>query len=124
MSWLGDPAKLWKRYSNWEGGTADPMIVSWPARITSAGVRRQYVHAIDIVPALYSVLGIEPPEVVKGYPQFPLEGVSFEATLNDATATTGKQTRSGSGCKSPGCSARRGGHADAFSPGRHLARGG
>ena len=87
------PLKLWKRYSNWEGGTADPMIVSWPARITSPGVRRQYVHAIDIVPTLYSVLGIEPPEVVKGYTQFPMEGVSFEATLNDAEATTDKQTQ-------------------------------
>ncbi len=87
------PFKLWKRYSNWEGGTADPMIASWPARITSPGLRRQYVHAIDIVPTLYSVLGIEPPEVVKGYTQFPLEGVSFEATLNDAEATTDKQTQ-------------------------------
>jgi arylsulfatase len=56
-------------------------------------MRRQYVHAIDIVPTLYSVLGIEPPEVVKGYTQFPLEGVSFEATLNDAGATTDKQTQ-------------------------------
>ena len=44
------PFKLWKRYSNWEGGTADPLIVSWPARITGSGLRRQYVHAIDIVP--------------------------------------------------------------------------
>ena len=87
------PFKLWKRYSNWEGGTADPMIVSWPTRITTTGLRRQYVHAIDIVPTLYSVLGIEPPEVVKGYTQFPLEGISFEATLNDADATTDKQTQ-------------------------------
>ncbi len=87
------PFKLWKRYSNWEGGTADPMIVSWPARITSAGLRRQYVHAIDIVPTLYSLLGIDPPEEVKGHTQFPLEGVSFEATLNDAGATTDKQTQ-------------------------------
>ena len=47
------PFKLWKRYSNFEGGTADPMIVSWPARITSAGVRRQYMHAVDIVPTIY-----------------------------------------------------------------------
>ena len=87
------PFKLWKRYSNWEGGTADPMIVPWPARITSAGVRRQYVHAVDIVPTLYSLLGIDPPEVVKGYTQFALEGISFEATLNDAAATTDKQTQ-------------------------------
>jgi arylsulfatase len=87
------PFKLWKRYSNWEGGTADPMIVSWPAQITSTGVRRQYVHAVDIVPTLYSLLGIDPPEVVKGYTQYALEGISFDATLNDANATTDKQTR-------------------------------
>ena len=87
------PFKLWKRYSNWEGGTADPMIVSWPAQISSTGVRRQYVHAVDIVPTLYSLLGVDPPEVVKGYTQYALEGVSFDATLNDASATTDKQTQ-------------------------------
>jgi arylsulfatase A-like enzyme len=87
------PFKLWKRYSNFEGGTADPMIISWPARITTPGVRRQYVHAVDIVPTLYSLLGVEPPDVVKGYTQFPLEGISFDATLNDGTATTDKQTQ-------------------------------
>ena len=87
------PFKLWKRYSNWEGGTADPLIVSWPARITSSGQRRQYVHAIDIVPTLYSMLGIDSPEVVKGYTQYPLEGISFDATFNDEHATTDKQTQ-------------------------------
>ena len=69
------------------------MIVSWPAQITATGLRRQYVHAVDIVPTIYSLLGIEPPEVVKGYTQFPLEGISFDATLDDATATTDKQTQ-------------------------------
>ena len=57
------PFKLWKRYSNYEGGTADPMIVSWPrADHGESGVRRQYTHAIDIVPTLYECLGVEPPE--------------------------------------------------------------
>ena len=87
------PFKLWKRYSNFEGGTADPMIVSWPAQITSTGQRRQYVHAVDIVPTLYSMLGIEMPDVVKGYTQIPLEGISFDATFHDETATTDKQTQ-------------------------------
>ena len=26
------PFKMWKRYASYQGGTADPMIVSWPAR--------------------------------------------------------------------------------------------
>jgi arylsulfatase len=87
------PFKLWKRYSNWEGGVADPMIVSWPKEITNHGIRRQYVHAIDIVPTIYECLGIEPPEVVKGHTQHELEGVSFAAALVDGDATTAKETQ-------------------------------
>jgi arylsulfatase A-like enzyme len=29
------------------------MIVSWPARIKQTGVRRQYTHAVDVVPTIY-----------------------------------------------------------------------
>jgi arylsulfatase len=87
------PFKLWKRYSNWEGGTADPMLVSWPAKIKSPGIRRQYTHACDIVPTIYDALGIELPGTVKGYRQHPLEGVSFAATFQDADAKTGKDTQ-------------------------------
>ncbi|MEV8212947.1 arylsulfatase [Leifsonia sp. NPDC077715] len=87
------PFKLWKRYSNFEGGTADPMIVSWPAKIAERGSRRQYTHAIDIVPTIYNCLGIEPPETLKGYTQFPIEGVPFDETFADATAETGKHSQ-------------------------------
>ena len=49
------PFKLWKRYSNYEGGTADPLIVSWPKGIKAKGeVRDQYHHSTDIVPTLFS----------------------------------------------------------------------
>jgi arylsulfatase len=87
------PFKLWKRYGNWEGGTADPMIVSWPEKIRQSGVRRQYTHAVDIVPTIYECLGVEPPEMVKGYSQHPIEGVSFAATFDDTDAKTAKQTQ-------------------------------
>jgi hypothetical protein len=30
------PFKMWKRYSSYQGGTADPVIVSWPKQITQA----------------------------------------------------------------------------------------
>jgi arylsulfatase len=87
------PFKLWKRYSNWEGGTADPMIVSWPERRTATGVCRRYTHAVDIVPTIYEALGVEAPETVKGFTQYPLEGVSFAATFANLEAETGKQTQ-------------------------------
>jgi len=87
------PFKLWKRYSNWEGGTADPMIVSWPKQVAEPGLRRQFVHAIDVVPTIYECLGVEAPDVVKGHTQHAIEGVSFAATLADSDAATGKQTQ-------------------------------
>jgi arylsulfatase A-like enzyme len=88
------PFKLWKRYSNFEGGTADPMIVSWPAGIAAAGeLRHQYTHAVDIVPTLFEALGVDLPAEVSGYHQHPLEGVSFAASFEDVAASTGKETQ-------------------------------
>ena len=83
---------MWKRYASYQGGTADPMIVSWPARIKGAGIRTQYTHAVDIAPTIYELLGVELPEVVNGYTQHPLEGESFAASLQDADAK-GKATQ-------------------------------
>ena len=90
---VSTPFKFWKRYSNYEGGTADPMIVFWPAWITATGIRRQYTHAVDIVPTVYDCLEIELPETLKGYTQFPLEGISFAKSFDDGAADTGKTTQ-------------------------------
>ena len=88
------PFKLWKRYANYEGGTADPLIVSWPNRIKDVGtIRRQYTHAVDIVPTLLECLGVEMPDVVNGYTQRAIEGVSFLYSFDDANAPTQKETQ-------------------------------
>ena len=88
------PFKMWKRYSNYRGGTADPMIVSWPKGIKSSGeIRTQYAHATDIVPTLYECLGVELPDAVNGYTQKPLEGVSFAYSFDSADAPTQKETQ-------------------------------
>jgi arylsulfatase len=85
------PFKMWKRY-NFEGGSADPMIVSWPRGIPAKGeLRRQYLHATDVVPTLYDLLGVELPEQVQGYQQVPLEGVSFRATFDGDEVPTPKE---------------------------------
>jgi arylsulfatase len=88
------PFKMWKRYASYEGGTADPLIVSWPKGIAAAGeLRRQYTHAIDIVPTLYECLGLGLPDVVNGYTQKPLEGTSFAYTFAGADAPARKETQ-------------------------------
>jgi arylsulfatase len=88
------PFKMWKRFANYEGGVADPLIVTWPQRFDGkSGVRRQYAHAIDIVPTLLELLDIEFPAVVNGRTQIPVEGISFAASLEDANVDTGKETQ-------------------------------
>src|SRR5262249_41025510 len=42
---------------------------------------------------MYECLGLEPPEMVKGHTQHPIEGVSFAATLSDPGAKTAKETQ-------------------------------
>jgi arylsulfatase len=86
------PFKMWKRY-NFEGGVADPLLVCWPAGIEAKGeLRKQFMHATDVVPTIYDLLDVELPETVKGFQQLPLEGVSFRSTFEDAGAPTPKES--------------------------------
>jgi len=60
------------------GGTRDPMIISWPARVHDAGgLRSQFSHLTDIAPTVYEAAGITPPDVVDGVKQMKLEGISL-----------------------------------------------
>lgn len=87
------PFKMWKRYS-YNGGICDPLLISWPKGIKSRGqVRHQYHHAIDIVPTILDVVGVEEPEVVKGYTQHPIEGVSMRYSFDEAQASTTRETQ-------------------------------
>ncbi|HKY13559.1 MAG TPA: arylsulfatase [Microthrixaceae bacterium] len=87
------PFRRWKREVH-EGGVCDPLIVSWPAGIAARGeVRRQYVHAIDLVPTLLELVGVEPPDVVDGIEQQPVEGVSFASTFDSPEAGEVRSTQ-------------------------------
>ena len=83
------PFKMWKRYE-FNGGTCDPCIISWPAGVKARGeLREQYHHAIDIVPTLLDLLGVEPPEAIKGHTQAPFDGVSMRGSLEDGSGGVG-----------------------------------
>jgi len=87
-AWAFDtPFPYWKRFAGYEGGTADACIVAWPKGIAARGeVRDQYLHAVDVVPTLYDLLGVTPPPVIKGYTQSEIEGESFAASITDPSA--------------------------------------
>jgi arylsulfatase A-like enzyme len=87
------PFKMWKRYE-FNGGTADPCIISWPAGTQARGeIRHQYHHAIDIVPTIMDVLGVDPPETIKGHVQSPLDGLSMRASFDDASSRASRKTQ-------------------------------
>ena len=66
------PFKMWKRYE-FNGGTSDPCIISWPKGMKARGeIRTQYHHAIDLVPTILDVLGVEPPAGDQGAHPGPL----------------------------------------------------
>src|SRR2546430_16275881 len=65
-------------FRSFNGGTADPCIISWPSATAGHGeIRHQYHHAVDIVPTILDVLGVEAPEAIKGHVQSRLDGVSM-----------------------------------------------
>ena len=77
------PYKMFKRYSEYAGGTADPLVISWPKGIKARGeVRNQYHHSVDIVPTILEITGLKMPEVYHGVKQFPLSGVSMRYTFD------------------------------------------
>jgi arylsulfatase len=82
---MDTPFQWTKQVASHFGGTRNPMIVSWPARIRDrGGLRDQFLHVIDIVPTLYEVIGITPPMELNGVTQKPIEGISFAYTFDDA----------------------------------------
>lgn len=94
-AWAGDsPFRYTKLVASDFGGTRTPMVISWPAQIQADDTPRpQFLHVNDLAPTLYEILGITQPEVVEGYPQDPVDGISFAYTFDDAGAPTRKQTQ-------------------------------
>jgi arylsulfatase len=87
------PFKRWKREVH-EGGVADPCIVRWPRRLESRGeIRHQFAHAVDVLPTVLELTGIDPPRTLDGVAQAPIEGTSFAAVLDDGSVPSAHVTQ-------------------------------
>lgn len=95
-AWAGNaPLRLWKRYA-WLGGVRTPLIAHWPAGIAPAAageVRDQFCHAVDLLPTVLDVAGIDAPPVVDGVDQLSLDGASLRATFDDGDAPSPRSTQ-------------------------------
>ena len=87
-AWAGNTPFQWgKQVGSHLGGTRNPMVVHWPARITDDGeLRTPFAHVIDVAPMILDAAGIPAPDTVDGIDQEPMHGTSFVASLTDGAA--------------------------------------
>ncbi|HEX3902307.1 MAG TPA: arylsulfatase [Polyangia bacterium] len=91
---MNTPFQWTKQVASHFGGTRNPMIISWPARIKDAGgLREQFLHVIDVTPTIYELCGVTAPTELGGIQQKPIEGASFAATLDEAKAPSRRKTQ-------------------------------
>ena len=81
------PFRYLKQDAASEGGTRNPLIIYYPKSIKDKGaIRSQFSHVNSVLPTSIELTGVKIPEVINGYKQDTLEGVSLAYTVNDAKA--------------------------------------
>ncbi len=87
------PFQWTKQVASHFGGTRNPMVIHWPARIKGAHgeVRPQFHHVIDIAPTVLEAAGLPEPKSVNGTPQRVMDGVSLVYTF-DGPQAPGRRT--------------------------------
>lgn len=76
------PFRRWKRYT-FEGGVRDPFLIAGPGIDDAGGIRHQYFHAVDVMPTLLDLVGVDAPDRLAGVEQLDLDGVSIRSALDD-----------------------------------------
>jgi arylsulfatase len=89
------PFQWTKQVASHFGGTRNPMVVHWPARIRNAHgeVRSQFSHVIDIAPTVLEAAGLPEPVMVNGTPQRAMDGISLAYTWDDPDARGRRATQ-------------------------------
>jgi len=85
---LNTPWPYYKAVASRLGGTTNGLVISWPARISKRGIRRQFTHLTDVAPTLYEATGISPPTEVDDVAQMPFDGHSIVPTFDSTSLPT------------------------------------
>lgn len=85
----GNSPFKWYKQNTHEGGVHVPLVVHAPQFISAdqrGSLRDQFTNVADIVPTIYDLIGVVPPDVYRGLEQLPVTGHSFAPVLDDAAA--------------------------------------
>lgn len=83
---MATPFPFYKQIASHLGGTRNGMVISWPGKIKSHGLRSQYSHVIDVFPTLLAAAGVPAPETVNGVVQQPVDGIDLTYSFAQADA--------------------------------------
>ncbi|NUO86240.1 MAG: arylsulfatase [Cupriavidus sp.] len=80
---MNTPFQWMKQVASHLGGTRNPMVISWPARIRSpGGLRAQFTYVSDLMPTILEAARIPVPKQVNGVAQQPVDGQSLLYTFD------------------------------------------
>jgi arylsulfatase len=84
-AWAGNTPFQWvKQVASHLGGSRNPMVVSWPAKIRHDDKPRDcFLHLVDVLPTILEAAHVPMPTEVNGIPQKPLAGKSFLKSFTD-----------------------------------------
>jgi arylsulfatase len=89
------PFQWTKQVASHFGGTRNPLVIHWPARLQNAHgeVRSQFHHVIDVAPTVLEAAGLPEPTMVNGTKQRPMDGVSMMYAFDDPKAKDRRTTQ-------------------------------
>jgi arylsulfatase A-like enzyme len=88
------PFEWTKQIAGSYGGTQNPLVISWPARIKAKGeIRSQWSHVTDIAPTVLEAAGLPQPRMVNGVVQAPMDGFSLVYSFDSANAKSHHNTQ-------------------------------
>ena len=88
------PFQWTKQIASHLGGVRNPMVISWPGKISEPGaLRPQFAHVIDVAPTIYDIAGISAPASVDGVEQKSMDGISFATTLKGKATPPAHRTQ-------------------------------
>jgi arylsulfatase A-like enzyme len=91
---MNSPFQWGKQIASHFGGTRNPLVISWPARIKDkGGMRSQFHHVIDIVPTILEAATVPEPYIVNGVSQKSIEGISMVYSFDDSKAKEQRETQ-------------------------------
>lgn len=83
---MNTPFPFYKTIASRLGGTANGMVVSWPAGVKQRGIRRQFTDLTDVVPTILEAAGVKNPRELNGVQQSAFDGISFAYSFQNAQA--------------------------------------